>query len=132
MASQPSQQTPKYKSLYTDKEISATQYIAELLCKNKATQFNMELPHKFWGSPLWYKFYLLQIQSAGACLKIYPEQFLIRFVLDNNIWSLSPNWVSKKMGDDYKLYNKQDFKVIEGVENASFKNKKDIDIDYLD
>lgn len=69
----------KYISKYSNgKEVSAVQYITELICENKAKQDKKDLHYKFWTNKEWASYYRNQIASANKLAKKYNEQAIIR------------------------------------------------------
>jgi len=69
----------KYISKYSNgKEVSAVQYITELICENKAKQDKKDLHYKFWTNKDWASYYRNQIATANKLAKKYNEQAIIR------------------------------------------------------
>lgn len=69
----------KYISKYSNgKEVSAVQYITELICENKAKQDKKDLHYKFWTNKEWASYYRNQIATANKLAKKYNEQAIIR------------------------------------------------------
>jgi len=69
----------KYPSRYSSgKNVTAAQYIAELICEKQAQKSKKELPQKFWDLPTWKKTYKQQIFAALGLLKIYSEVAIIK------------------------------------------------------
>jgi hypothetical protein len=69
----------KYPSKYSNgKDVSAAQYLTELICENKAKINKEDLHFKFWQSPKWEKFFRNQIASANKLLKKYDIIPIIR------------------------------------------------------
>lgn len=69
----------KYPSKYSNgKEVSAAQYITELICEKKAKKDSRDLHYRFWVNKEWEKYYRDQIASAHKLLKKYPEVAIIR------------------------------------------------------
>lgn len=68
-----------YISKYSNgKEVSAAQYITELICENKAKQEKKDLHFKFWTNKEWAAYYRNQIATANKLVKKYNEQAIIR------------------------------------------------------
>ena len=73
----------KYISKYSNgKEVTAAQYITELICENKARADKKDLHYRFWNSKEWSKFYKAQIFSANALLKKYSAKAIIAAIKD--------------------------------------------------
>lgn len=69
----------KYPSKYSNgKQVSAAQYITEIICENKAKLTKTDLHYRFWVNKLWEKFYKDQIASAYKLLKKYSDTAIIR------------------------------------------------------
>lgn len=68
-----------YLSKYSNgKNVSAAQYITELICENKARQEKKDLHFKFWTNKEWAAYYRNQIATANKLVKKYNEQAIIR------------------------------------------------------
>lgn len=69
----------KYPSKYSNgKEVSAAQYITELICEKMAKINKKDLHHKFWLNKEWATFYRNQIGSAYKLLKKYSDTAVVR------------------------------------------------------
>lgn len=69
----------KFVSKYSNnKEVSAAQFITELVCENKARIDKKDLHFRFWNNTEWSKFYRDQIASANKLLKTYDPIDVIR------------------------------------------------------
>ena len=69
----------KYPSRYSNgKNVSAAQYITELICENKAKIDKEDRGIKFWTSKKWTNYYRNQISSANKLLEKYNEQAIIK------------------------------------------------------
>jgi len=82
----------KYISKYSNgKEVSAAQYITELICENKARLQKMDLHFRFWTNKTWSKFYRDQIATSNKLLKKYEPKAIIAALRDqeaSKIYSL--------------------------------------------
>lgn len=82
----------KYISKYSNgKEITAAQYITEIICENKAKKNNKDLHYKFWTTKEWSAYYRDQIATANKLVKKYNESAIIRALKSReaqNIYSL--------------------------------------------
>jgi len=68
-----------YPSKYSNgKQITAAQYITEIICERKAKNTKKDLHYRFWTNKLWEKFYKDQIASAHKLLKKYEDTAIIR------------------------------------------------------
>jgi len=73
----------KYISKYSnDKEVSAAQYITELICENKAKKDKLDLHYRFWLNKEWASYYKNQISSAYKLVKKYNDIAIVRALKD--------------------------------------------------
>jgi len=69
----------KYPSKYSNgKDVSAAQYITELICEKKAKLNKKDLHYRFWTNKEWSGFFRNQIGSANKLLKQYDELAIIK------------------------------------------------------
>jgi hypothetical protein len=69
----------KYLSKYSNgKQVSAAQYITEIICEHLAAKDRKDLHYRFWLSPEWQKFYKSQIFTANKLLAKYSEKAVIK------------------------------------------------------
>lgn len=69
----------KYISKYSNnKEVSAAQYITELICENKAKKDKLDLHYRFWLNKEWASYYKNQIASAYKLVKKYDDTAIVR------------------------------------------------------
>lgn len=75
--------TNKYPSRYSNgKQVSAAQYITEVICEHKAKIDGLDLNYKFWISKEWDLHYRSQISSANKLLKKYSASAIIKALND--------------------------------------------------
>lgn len=68
----------KYPSKYSNgKEVSAAQFITEIICENKAKIEGKDLHYRFWTTDYWSKFYRNQIATANKLIKAYSPLSII-------------------------------------------------------
>lgn len=81
-----------YPSKYSNgKNVSAAQFITEIICENKAITERKDLHYKFWTNKEWSKFYRNQIGTAHKLLKKYSASAIIKALKNikaRNIYSL--------------------------------------------
>jgi hypothetical protein len=81
-----------YPSKYSNgKNVSAAQFITEIICENKAITEKKDLHYKFWTNKEWSKFYRNQIGTAHKLLKKYSANAIIKALKHTkarNIYSL--------------------------------------------
>ena len=69
----------KYISKYSNnKEVSAAQYITEIICEHYAKKNKLDLHYRFWTHKDWASYYRNQIGSANKLLKKYDCKAIIR------------------------------------------------------
>lgn len=82
----------KYISKYSNgKEVSAAQYITEIICEKRAKQSKEDLHFRFWISKKWSTFFRNQIGTANQLIKKHNPNAIIRALKDkqaDKIYSL--------------------------------------------
>ncbi len=75
----------KYISKYSNnKEVSAAQFITELICEHKAKVEKRDLHFRFWvTSKYWTKFYKNQIATANKLLSKYDAKAIVSALNDS-------------------------------------------------
>lgn len=100
----------QYPSKYSNgKNVSAAQYITELICENKAKIDGIDLHFRFWNSPKWSKFFRDQIASANKLLKKYDIIPIIRALKSDKgrrIFSLRAPHLPEIIDKEVALYKK--------------------------
>ena len=72
----------QYISRYSNnKEVSAAQYITELICEHKALKDKVDLHYKFWEHKKWSAYFRNQIASAHKLLKKYEAKAVVNALL---------------------------------------------------
>lgn len=89
----------KYPSRYSNgKDVSAAQYITELICEHKAQLNHIDLHYRFWVTKEWSAYYRNQIGSANKLLEKYHARAIIKALNDSRaskIYSLrAPHLIS--------------------------------------
>lgn len=101
----------KYISKYSNgKEVSASQYITELICENKAKIEKKDLHYKFWNNKIWSKYYRDQIASANKLLKDYDAKAIVNALKDpqaSKIYSLRAPHLGAIIDKHQKLLESQ-------------------------
>jgi len=68
----------KYLSKYSNgKEVSAAQFITEIICENKAKIEGKDLHYRFWTTDYWSRFYRNQITTANKLIQTYDPSGII-------------------------------------------------------
>lgn len=108
----------KYISKYSNgKEVSAAQYITELICENKARIEQKDLHYRFWNNKEWSSFYKNQIFTAHRLLKKNSAKAIIAAIKDKQCYRT------------YSLRSKFLPAVIKKHEKILSKQNKDVTID---
>jgi hypothetical protein len=69
----------KYPSKYSNgKDVSAAQYITELICEKRAKMNNQDLHYRFWTTKAWAVYYKNQIASAHKLLNKYSDIAIVK------------------------------------------------------
>ena len=98
----------KYNSKYSNgKQVSAAQYITEIICEHYAKKNKLDLYYRFWTHKDWATFYRGQIGTANKLLKKYDCKAIIR-ALNNpksaRIYSLrAPHLIAIIENEESKL-----------------------------
>lgn len=72
-----------YPSRYSNgKDVSAAQYITELICEHKARIEKLDLHYRFWTNKEWSRYYRDQIATANKLLQKYSPKAIIRALND--------------------------------------------------
>lgn len=135
----------KYPSKYSNgKDVSAAQYITELICEKKAKLSKEDLHAKFWLTKKWAAYYRNQIATANKLVKKYNPKAIVR-ALNNSkaakIYSLrAPHLAPIIEQEDRKLANenteiskpldrsdKNTYRQITNRSNSLISKLKDID-----
>jgi hypothetical protein len=74
-----------YISKYSnDKEVSAAQYITEIICEHQAIRNKKDLHFRFWVSDEWAVYFRNQISSAHKLLKKYSSKAIVLALKDKD------------------------------------------------
>ena len=72
----------KYKSKYTDKEVSPAQIITEKICEAVARKNKEILPIRFWELEKYKKIFKRQIITANSLLKVFSVEAILKALSD--------------------------------------------------
>src|SRR3972149_4018284 len=78
-----------YNSNYTNKKVTAANYLIEILFEKIAKREKKELPQKFWNHSDWSKQYKIQIIHANTLLKEFPISVIIAALNDQQCWKIT-------------------------------------------
>jgi hypothetical protein len=100
-----------YPSKYSNgKNVSAAQFITEIICENKAIKEKRDLHYKFWTNKEWAQFYRNQIASAHKLLKTYSPSAIIKALKHTkarNIYSLRAPHLIPIIEQEQAILNQQ-------------------------
>ncbi len=131
----------KYPSKYSpNKEVTAIQFICEIICEKNAKQTGRQLPVQFWQLPQWEKFYKSQICLAKKLLDNYSDAAIIKALRDkrtSKIWSLGATWALIPVIKEYQSKLDQEKTIVikednEGGDNFRRPSLKKNLLDKLD
>lgn len=121
----------KYISKYSNgKEVTAAQYITEIICENWARQNQMDLHYRFWTSDKWQKHYRGQIPAANKLVKKYNPKAIIKALNDprgRKIFSLRATYFYPIIEEYEKILESQSEELTqtyERKEEVKFAQKK--------
>lgn len=122
----------KYISKYSNgKEITAAQYITEIICEHWAKQNQQDLHYRFWStSEKWQKHYKGQISTANKLVKKYNAKAIIKALNDpkaSRIYSLRAPHLPAIIERYEKILEEQKeelTKNFERKENAKFEKNR--------
>lgn len=126
----------KYISKYSNnKEVSAAQYITEIICEKKAKIFKLDLHYRFWTNKEWSAFYRNQIATSNKLLQKYSPKAIINALKNpqcSKIYSLRAPTLEAIIKQEERLIEqenttlKQEYTRKEVSKFAQTKNKKNI------
>jgi hypothetical protein len=103
-----------YKSNYTDKMVSAAQYIAERICEHLAKKDRTELCYQFWSTTKYKKVFLYQVQLANGLLKLYKAEAIIAALRKHpNIYSLGATFLDQYIKLEEEDLTRREMKISE-------------------
>lgn len=117
-----------------DREIREDQYIAEIICENRAANLKMSLPARFWSIPEWANFFVYQIKFIGPLIEEHGFEKTLSFVKKRRIYNISVKWVREALSK-YKYENdipKDEVKFVDLTSDSVGVINKPKKFDYLD
>lgn len=117
----------KYISKYSNnKEVSAAQFITEIICEHKAKIEKRDLHFRFWlTSKYWTKFYKNQIAAANKLLSKYDAKAIVSALNDSKagkIYSLRAPHLLPIIEHYAKVKADIDHKPLKDVSRVDHKN----------
>jgi len=120
----------KYISKYSNnKEVTAAQYITELICENKARVDKKDLHYKFWTNKTWSKFYRDQIATTNKLLLNYDPKAIINAIKhpsSKNTYSLRSRYLLDIIKQEQEQLKNQKLELSQNFdrsENKTFKQE---------
>lgn len=116
----------KFVSRYSNgKEVTAAQYITELICEKKAKLNKEDLHYRFWVTKKWAVFYKNQIATANQLTKKYDAIAIVRALNSpktKNMYSLRAPFFTKVVEEEAQKLNAQNTEMTQNIERKE--NKK--------
>lgn len=126
MTDHPKKICSPYPSIYSpQKNVTAAQYIIELICQKKARLSKTDLPIQFWKLPKWQKFFRSQLRKCHILLKQYDERAIINALKNKRaygIYSLFAPWLIDIIDEEEEILNRKDL----SLKHAKCVNRKDV------
>jgi hypothetical protein len=101
----------KFPSKYSNgKNVSAAQYIAEIVCERVAKKQNKDLHYRFWVNDEWAKEYKGQLAASYKLLKQYDAKAIINALQTpsgRKIYSLRAPHLSAMIDKEQKILDSQ-------------------------
>ncbi len=94
----------KYDSKYTDKKVTPSQFIAEMMCERAAKKQSKTLTSKFWQDDDWKRFFRYQQGLANKLLQLYDDHSIILALSKpnfRNVYSLNLPALIKEINNIY-------------------------------
>jgi hypothetical protein len=122
----------KYISKYSNnKEVTAAQYITELICENKARIDKKDIHYRFWTNKTWAKFYRDQIATANKLLETYSPRAIINAIKNpssSRTYSLRSKYLVDTIKQEEAKLDKQSLEINQNFDRSSNKTFKKTDI----
>lgn len=106
----------KYQSEYTERLVTAANYLVEIVCYHRSQQMEFPLPKKFWNDRAWKGYYIYQLKEAHKILESIEPLVAIRAAKESGASSL-------KMGKFLAMCRK-----FQKEADAEKKRNKDIEL----
>jgi ribosomal protein S25 len=115
----------KYPSRYSNgKEVSAAQYITEIICEKKAKINKEDLHFRFWTNKKWSKFFRDQITTANKLINEFGEKSVIKALNStkaDRIYSLRAPHLKDMIREQQEILSNQNTEL-----SQNFMRKEDI------
>lgn len=118
----------KFISRYSNnKEVSAAQYIVELICEKKAKLDKKDLHYRFWLTKEWASYYRNQIATAHKLVKIYSPIAIVKALHDSktaNTYSLRAPFLKSIIEEHQKILDSQNKEFSKNIDRSNQKTYK--------
>lgn len=118
----------KFMSRYSNnKEVSAAQYITEIICEKKAKLDKKDIHYKFWLNKEWSAFYRNQIATANKLVKQYNPLAIVKALQDSktvNTYSLRAPMLKPIIEHHQKILDSQNKEFSKDIDRSSHKKYK--------
>lgn len=118
----------KFISRYSNnKEVSAAQYITELICEKKAKIEKKDLHYRFWLNKEWSSYYKNQIATANKLVVKYNPIAIVKALQDNktnNTYSLRAPFLISIIEQHQKILDSQNREFSKKIDRSSAKTFK--------
>jgi hypothetical protein len=118
----------KFISRYSNnKEVSAAQYIVELICEKKAKLEKKDLHYRFWLTKEWEKYYKNQIATAHKLVKKYDPIAIVKALQDektSKTYSLRAPFLLAIIEHHQKILESQNKEFSKNIDRSTQKTYK--------
>lgn len=118
----------KFISRYSNnKEVSAAQYIVELICEKKARLDKKDLHYRFWLTKEWASYYRNQIATAHKLVKKYNPVAIVKALQDNKTaktYSLRAPFLKSIIEQHQKILDSQNKEFSKSIDRSKDKKYK--------
>jgi hypothetical protein len=118
----------KFISRYSNnKEVSAAQYIVELICEKKAKLDKKDLHYRFWLTNEWASYYRNQIATAHQLVKKYNPIAIVKALQDSkayNTYSLRAPFLKAIIEQHQKILDSQNKEFSKSIDRSTDKTYK--------
>jgi hypothetical protein len=118
----------KFISRYSNnKEVSAAQYITELICEKRAKIEKKDLHYRFWLNKEWSSYYRNQIATANKLVTKYNPIAIVKALQDsktNNTYSLRAPLLKSIIEQHQKILDSQNKEFSKTIDRSSTKTFK--------
>jgi hypothetical protein len=118
----------KFISRYSNnKEVSAAQYIVELICEKRAKLEKKDLHYRFWLTKEWERYYKNQIATAHKLVKKYNPIAIVKALQDSKTsktYSLRAPFLIAIIEQHQKILESQNKEFSKNIDRSTQKTYK--------